>query len=71
MGMGNLSTFDWKAYRERLYGVAANKSLLEHYVEHLGARSIGRLDAEAYRFLIYGKAISKLEEVYTYDDSEV
>lgn len=54
-----------------VYGVAANKALLEHYVNHIGARSIGRLGTEAYRFLIYGKAMSKLEEVYTYDYSEV
>lgn len=53
-----------------VYGSAANQKLLRHYVLALGAEPIGTVDQDIFRFMICGKDMDRIEEVYTYDIAE-
>lgn len=53
-----------------IYGDAANRKLLDHYVKDLGAVYIGGTGNSQYRFMISGKEMDSIEEGYTYDVTE-
>ena len=52
-------------YEGGIYGFAADKKLLKHYVEKLGADCIGVLHEN--HFAIYDEASKSIEEVYDYE----
>ena len=54
-----------------MYGFAANRRLVEHYVETFGAMHVGIL--HPYQIIIDGETSRELMEVYTYEwtDDEI
>ena len=52
-------------YDGAVFGFAANKKLVEHYVEVFGAYNIGIL--HEFQIVIEGEASRKLMEVYSYE----
>ena len=52
-------------YEGTVHGFALNKTLLNHYIEVLGATYLGAL--HPYQFFLDGDASQKLLEVYTYE----
>lgn len=57
-------SMEW-GYEGAMHGFAANKKLLNHYIEKLGAVHLGML--HEYQIFINEKKARELKEVYTYE----